>query len=41
MTIPTRTGLLRLGRACRLTRAATDGEFFELNSQRRWDMPPE
>lgn len=41
MTIPTGTRLLRLGRARRLTRAATDGEFFELNSQRKWDMPPE
>lgn len=41
MTMPTQTRLLRLGRARRLTCATTDGEFFELNSERRWDMPPE
>ncbi|WP_263972822.1 MULTISPECIES: hypothetical protein [Brevundimonas] len=41
MSIPTATRLLRLGRARRLTRAGHDGEFFELNSPRKWDMPSE
>ena len=41
MTIPNGTRLLRLGRARQLTRATVDGEFLELNSHRRWDMPPE
>ena len=41
MTMPTQTRLLRLGRARSLSRAVDGGEFFELNSHRKWDMPPE
>lgn len=32
--------VLRLGAARKLTRAVTQGEQFELNSQRKYDIPP-
>lgn len=35
----TQTRTLRLGSARRLTRAVLDGEFIELNSALKWDMP--
>lgn len=34
-----KTRLLRLGAAFHLTRAVMDGEYVELNSHLRWDMP--
>lgn len=30
---------VRLGSARRLTKAVLDGEFIELNSALKWDMP--
>ena len=41
MTKPTRSGLVRIGDARRLTRASTDGPFTELNTSRKWQTPPE
>lgn len=41
MKVPTCRGLIRLGAARCLTRATVDGDFLELNSHRKWDMPPE
>ena len=33
--------LVRLGAARDLTRAVDEGDFAELNSHFRWEMPPE
>jgi hypothetical protein len=39
MTTKTKSRLVRLGCARKLTRAAVDGEFAELNSPERYDIP--
>ena len=39
MTIKTQSRLVRLGAARVLTRATVDGEFAELNSPERYDIP--
>lgn len=39
MTTQRISRLLRLGAARTLTRAATDGEFVELNAPDRYDIP--
>ncbi len=40
MTRLTTARVLRFGAARKLTRAVTQGEHFELNSQRKYDIPP-
>jgi hypothetical protein len=39
MTPKTISRLVRLGAARKLTRSATDGDFVELNSPERYDIP--
>lgn len=39
MTPKTLSRLVRLGAARKLTRSATDGDFVELNSPERYDIP--
>lgn len=39
MTTKSISRLVRLGAARTLTRAATDGEFVELNPARKYDIP--
>lgn len=38
MTTKTISRLVRLGAACKLTRAGTQGEFIELNPVERYDI---
>lgn len=39
MKTPNIQRLVRLGAARKLTRAATDGDFVELNPARKYDIP--
>ena len=41
MMVQTESRILRLGDARRLTRAVVEGDYAELNSHFRWEMPPE
>lgn len=41
MKVQTRSRILRFGAARLLTRSVADGDFVEMNSHFRWDMPPE
>ena len=41
MKVQNKGRILRLGGARRLTRAVDEGDFAELNSHIRWEMPPE
>jgi hypothetical protein len=41
MKVQNKSRIFRLGGARRLTRAVDEGDFAELNSHFRWEMPPE
>ncbi|WP_312572842.1 hypothetical protein [Brevundimonas sp.] len=41
MKVQTKSRMLRIGSARLLTRAVTEGDFAEMNSHFRWDMPSE